>query len=157
MYVSSPISLAEKLGGPLKTCMKEEEVWNYNRNKSKRIYVGPISSLFCVEVDNAPEMGVFYDQVSSIQPEDVNTIINTSSKLSSALYSTTTTVNIEPTYSVIQKFNFFRLETNYDLVQMGCLEISSFLIVTYSDFVTISKVRSSWKNNLPHVCNEWYI
>jgi hypothetical protein len=57
----------------LDDCVSSERGFVYNRNEGLTSYVGPMENLFCVGLNNAPEIGNYYSDVEGValvQPVD---------------------------------------------------------------------------------------
>jgi hypothetical protein len=48
-------------GAPLSSCVKDEQIYQYNRNHGLNAYFDPFTKLFCIYISNSPKMDYYYD------------------------------------------------------------------------------------------------
>lgn len=50
------------MGAPLARCVKDTQIYQYNKVSGLSNYIDPFTKLFCVYIDNSPKMDYFYNE-----------------------------------------------------------------------------------------------
>jgi hypothetical protein len=101
-------------GAPLNKCVKDQQIYEYNRKRGLNNYMDPFTKLFCVYLDNSPKMDYFYNQKSDISADEMNRITSNSDNkgFHASMFPITTSVTnqyYKQTYKIGQEL-FARLE-----------------------------------------------
>ena len=103
-------------GAPLNKCVRDYQVYEYNRQRGLNNYMDPFTKLFCVYLDNSPKMDYFYNQKTEISADEINRItsIIENKGFQASMFPVMTSVTSQyykQTYKIGQEM-YARLETS---------------------------------------------